>query len=82
VHTFTADNSGPKIWDISLFFEKLPKESNRPIGKNSPNLVTMLASKLFPRNRIWLQTFDRKKMRKKSQNDDENLPKGKKVLAK
>jgi hypothetical protein len=30
----------------SLFSVKLPKENNRPIGKNSPNLVTLLLTYL------------------------------------
>jgi hypothetical protein len=30
------------IWDISLFFQKLAKLNNHPIGEKSPNLVTLI----------------------------------------
>jgi hypothetical protein len=32
---------------LYLFFKKLPKENNPPIGENSPNLVTLVGS-AFP----------------------------------
>jgi hypothetical protein len=39
--TFTLEESGPKNWAISLI-KKLPKVNSHPIGKNSPNLVTLM----------------------------------------
>jgi hypothetical protein len=32
----------PKIWYVSIIFEKVPKAKSRPIGENSPNLATLL----------------------------------------
>jgi hypothetical protein len=32
----------PKIWATSIIFGKLAKESNHPLGENSPNLVTLM----------------------------------------
>jgi hypothetical protein len=34
--------SSPKLRAISVIFQKLPKANNRPLGENSPNLVTLL----------------------------------------
>jgi hypothetical protein len=31
----------PKIWGYFCNFQTLPKVNNRPIGENSPNLVTL-----------------------------------------
>jgi hypothetical protein len=31
------------VWAISGIFQKLPKEINRPLGENSPHLVTLPA---------------------------------------
>jgi hypothetical protein len=39
---YTLGKSGTKIWATSVFFQKLPKVNNRPLGENSPNLVTLL----------------------------------------
>jgi hypothetical protein len=33
--------SSHKLWAIYVIFQKLPKANNRPLGKNSPNLVTL-----------------------------------------
>jgi hypothetical protein len=33
----------PTFWTTTVIFEKLPKANNRPLGKNSPNLVTLMA---------------------------------------
>jgi hypothetical protein len=30
------------MWATSVIFKKLPKVNNRPLGENSPNLVTLL----------------------------------------
>jgi hypothetical protein len=30
-----------KIWAYSVIFEKQPRASNRPLGENSPSLVTL-----------------------------------------
>jgi hypothetical protein len=40
---FTVEKVTQKV---SVLFKKLPKESNRPIGENSPNLVTLASSAL------------------------------------
>jgi hypothetical protein len=40
------------MWDTSVIFKQLPKVNNRPLGGNSPNLVTL------PRNLIYLTGFD------------------------
>jgi hypothetical protein len=34
------------MWPIKVIFKKLPKVKNHPIGKNSPNLVTLVSSLL------------------------------------
>jgi hypothetical protein len=35
----------PKMWaTCAIFKKKLPKVSNRPMGENSPNLVTLALS--------------------------------------
>jgi hypothetical protein len=31
------------MWANSLILQKLPKANNRPMGENSPNLVTLAA---------------------------------------
>jgi hypothetical protein len=36
--------SSPKILRYFSNFQKLPKVNNRPMGENSPNLVTLLAT--------------------------------------
>jgi hypothetical protein len=38
--------SGTKIRATFVFFQKLPKVNNRPLGENSPNLVTLLVTLL------------------------------------
>jgi hypothetical protein len=39
--------SSPRISATSVIFKPLPKENNIPIRENSPNLVTLAASKVF-----------------------------------
>jgi hypothetical protein len=34
--------SSPKLWATFVFFIKLTKENNRPLGENSPNPVTLV----------------------------------------
>jgi hypothetical protein len=29
------------MWATSVIYQKLPKDNNRPMGENSPNLVTL-----------------------------------------
>jgi hypothetical protein len=41
-HNFDQGKSSPIICAISAVFAKLPKVLSRPIGENSPNLVTLL----------------------------------------
>jgi hypothetical protein len=36
-----------KMWAISAIFKKLPNVNNRPIGENSPNLVTLVQKHFF-----------------------------------
>jgi hypothetical protein len=43
VHTFYEEKCGPKIRETSAIFEKLTKENDRQEGKNSTNLVTLVA---------------------------------------
>jgi hypothetical protein len=40
---------------LPLFSEKLPKENNRPLGENSPNLVTLLS---FSHAFTWGRCYD------------------------
>jgi hypothetical protein len=40
-----SGKSGTKIWATFVFFQKLPKVNNRPLGENSPNLVTLHAAR-------------------------------------
>jgi hypothetical protein len=44
IPNFSDERSWPKISATALIIEKLPKGNNRPIGENSPNLVTLLAN--------------------------------------
>jgi hypothetical protein len=41
-HLATLGKSVPKIGATSERFKKLPKVHNHPMGKNFPNLVTLL----------------------------------------
>jgi hypothetical protein len=36
-----------KICSTSVIFKKLPKVNDRPIGENSPNLVTLFLGQLY-----------------------------------
>jgi hypothetical protein len=36
------EKSSAKIWAAFAIFKKLPKVNTRPLGENSPNLVTLL----------------------------------------
>jgi hypothetical protein len=42
IHNFYRGKSCPKACDISVIYKKLPKLNNRPIGKNSSNLATLI----------------------------------------
>jgi type IV secretory pathway TraG/TraD family ATPase VirD4 len=39
--------SSQTFWATSLIFKKLPKESSRPMGENSSNLVTLVSLLLY-----------------------------------
>jgi hypothetical protein len=39
--SFTVEKSSPIVWPTFVIFKKQPKVNNRPIGENSPNLVTL-----------------------------------------
>jgi hypothetical protein len=52
-----VENSWPKTWAISENFAKLPKENNRTMGENSPNLVTLKMtwpSGISPPAELWV----------------------------
>jgi hypothetical protein len=40
-----VEPGSPKIQATSVISEQLPKANNYPMGKNSPNLVTLFADK-------------------------------------
>jgi hypothetical protein len=42
--SLTVENSSPKIRATIVIFKKLLKVNIRPMGENSPNLVTLLRS--------------------------------------
>jgi hypothetical protein len=42
-----VEKSSPKFGLFQQFSKKLPKENNRPIGENTPNLVTLLFGQNF-----------------------------------
>jgi hypothetical protein len=44
--SFTEEKSCPRLWTNSVIFIKLAKVNNRPMGENSPNLVTLLGGRL------------------------------------
>jgi hypothetical protein len=46
IHNLYFGNKWHKIVGYFCNFPKLPKANNRPLGENSPNLVTLLQSKL------------------------------------
>jgi hypothetical protein len=41
LYNFTVVESSSKIWATFVIYTKQPKLNNRPIGENSPNLVTL-----------------------------------------
>jgi hypothetical protein len=41
----TAERNIPKVWPPFVIKKRRPKEDNHPMGKNSPNLVTLLPRK-------------------------------------
>jgi hypothetical protein len=55
---YTSGKSDTKIWATFVFFQKLSKVNNRPLGENSPNLVTLsmvhpLEMAMHHREAIW-----------------------------
>jgi hypothetical protein len=36
-----VEKSSPKMWATYASFTKLPEVNNRPLGENSPNLVSL-----------------------------------------
>jgi hypothetical protein len=42
------------MWWISVIFQKMPKANNRPLGENSPNLITLVEFKLYFLGRLKL----------------------------
>jgi hypothetical protein len=40
IELYRGKNPNPNF-GLTKYFKKLPKETNRPIGENSPNLVTL-----------------------------------------
>jgi hypothetical protein len=53
--------SSPQIRATSLLFQKIAKVNNRPLGENSPNLVTLIGSTKSAN----LQQFNRKRRNKR-----------------
>jgi hypothetical protein len=49
--------SSPNMSDTSLILKELPKVNNRPLGENSPNLVTLTQTDRDPR-RCWIWKFN------------------------
>jgi hypothetical protein len=49
MHILNCGKEWPKMWGSFLISKKLPKANNHPMGKNSPNLVT-LAKAIFSSN--------------------------------
>jgi hypothetical protein len=47
-----------KIWATSVFFKKLPKINNRPTGKKSPNLATLVKTYVSPYTLAEIRTHD------------------------
>jgi hypothetical protein len=43
---YNFGKSSTKIWTTFVIFEKLSKVNNRPLGENSPNLVTLLSNQI------------------------------------
>jgi hypothetical protein len=42
IHSLNRGKSGPDMWAASVIFKLLAKVNNHPMGKNSPNLVTLV----------------------------------------
>jgi hypothetical protein len=40
------------MWDTSVIFKRLPVVNYRPLGENSPNLVTLVSSYISSMNKI------------------------------
>jgi hypothetical protein len=50
MHSLNSGNKYPKSLGYYFYFHRnLPKENNRPMGENSPNLVTLLQTKAATR---------------------------------
>jgi hypothetical protein len=64
-----------KLWAIYLIFKKLPKVNNRPIGENTPNLVTLnmlsycikASTKTSNRDSTYVGTYDLNVLRVKKE---------------
>jgi hypothetical protein len=41
---YTKVKTSPTFWATSVIFINQPKESDRPLGENSPNLGTLIIS--------------------------------------
>jgi hypothetical protein len=42
IHNLYGGKNSPKMSATSVIFKKIPKRTNRQMGENSPNLVTLL----------------------------------------
>jgi hypothetical protein len=64
-----VEKSSPKICATSEILQKLSKVNNRPMGKNSANLVTLSLTDIIghfsPKNKIFFQRKNRSGMSKK-----------------
>jgi hypothetical protein len=47
MHNFFSGKNSSKILMTPVIFRKLPKGNNRPIGEDSPNLVTLVLGQLW-----------------------------------
>jgi hypothetical protein len=54
IDKFYRGKSSPVICASSLIFTKLPKVNSHPIGKNSPNLVTLIHSQCIT-NKVFFE---------------------------
>jgi hypothetical protein len=52
MHTLDCGKSSQKCGLLLQFSKTMPKVNNRPLGENSPNLVTLLSSRVEKRTRL------------------------------
>jgi hypothetical protein len=72
MHNLNRGKSSSQMWATFVIFIKLPKDNNRPLGENSPNLGPMLCFFKYFRRKIQqkMAFFDSKQSKIKQKFDN------------